>query len=385
MKRLYLPLIVVCLLVAGQALAADNAFDPPLATHPVWSAELPVDLDRLVPAPGLGLMLAVSCDGDVCAYDAAGELKWTYASGILGVDVEVDADGNIWLFDSPEVAVLDANGEEVWRWIIEETPPTKRIHAAAAAIIDPNSSTVWGIEPDGGFAWGVHGLAPGTLLSRHLLDGAGQFIVEATDFDELTQQFICLQEDAYLAWRFDATPYAELPINAQYAWPRGDGSCLLAACTQPAELGGENGQYGPVVAVNAGGQLEWEYPELAYLFPPAAGGDGSCHLLLPDYTVRCLDRDGGERWTYRYDGKQRLHGCLSLPNGGAVVFTNDWDTGAADHSSELQAVVISNTGKPWGPLMLTGTDPMYQSQAILDDLLVLGDWSGKLQAYRWNE
>ncbi|MBN2080666.1 hypothetical protein JW859_00525 [bacterium] len=385
MHQIYLPLIVVFLLWAGPVLAADGRIDPPLRVVHSWTAELPVDLATLVPAPGLGLILAVTCDGDVCAYDSEGTQRWIYASGILGVDVEVAADGRIWLFDAPEVAVLDADGREVWRRIVAETPPLKRIRYAAATLIDPNSSTVWGIQSNGDYAWGVHGLAPSTLLSRHLLGAGGQFIVEATDFDELTQEFIALGADAYLKWRFDATPYTELPINVQYARPRADGSFLLATCTQPGELGGELGQYGPVVAVGADGRLEWEYPELAYLFEPAADGDGSCHLLLPDYTIRCIDRDGTERWAYGYNPAQRLHACLTRPNGGAVVVTNDWDAGAPDYSGELQAVAVSNTGKPWGPFVLVGTSPTYGCLVMQDGLLVCGDYLGRLAAYRWEE
>jgi hypothetical protein len=287
-------------------------------------------------------------------------------------------DGTLWLSDAAGIGQVDNTGK-LSMGTNTFAASEYTANPAAAAYVDLETGLIYGFDSTGGCTWESAALAPDLQLAS-LVPVAGEFVVEANDFDNATQAFIGLTTGAEVVWRFDATKYGQMPVVGQYPVLRADGSLLLAAVTHGGDIGGEGGEYGPLLSLNAGGELEWQYQESAYLLTYFPSADGSVHVVLPDYTIRRVDRDGRDVWAYSCDREDYLWDCLTQRDGGALVFFRLSD-GEMFEQPTLRVVRLSADGAVAGEWRLSRPEDTYWYLRQLGDLLVCLDGDYRLAAF----
>jgi len=367
------------LVLAGIATArpANAQQDLPVLA-PAWEMHSEDGYVFLEGWPDCERVFVLTYPGDIQALDAVGDVAWSVNPGMSWPELAWASHNALWISDGAGIAQVDNTGELSFGTNMFAAGEYSG-NPAVAAYVDIETGLIYGFDSAGACTWESAALAPDLRLAS-LVPAAGKFVVEANDFDNATQAFIGLTTGAEVAWRFDATKYGQMPVVGQYPVLRADGSLLLAAVTHGGELGGEGGEYGPLLSLNAGGELEWQYRENAYLLTHFPSADGSVHVVLPDYTIRRVDRDGRDVWAYPYDREDYLWDCLTQRDGGALVCFRLSD-GEMFEQPTLRIVRISADGTVAGDWRLSRPEDTYWYLRQLGDLLVCLDGDYRLAAF----
>lgn len=370
-------MLITFSVVAAVAAAADSV---PAELDPAWVLEDEEGYLYLDAWPGGELVYASTMDGRIQAVDGGGRLHWSLKLDLSWPELACAPDGELWASDGLGLARADTNGKLVLSTsAFNGAAPDGAL--AAAAYVDIETGALYGIAAAGGRAWDGPRLAGDLRLVSLLPDAAGAFILEASDYTNSRQQFYGLGTDGAIVWSFDATAYGQMPIAGLYPVPRADGSLLLAPVTSSGDIGGQDGEYGSLLSLDRNGELEWEYPQHAYLlsFRPAA--NGAVDVVLPDYTIHRVGRDGTDSWQYAYPRDEILRDCLALPDGGALVCFS-WNDGQLFSTDTVRAVRLTPDGAVNGEYLLSQPQDVYWYMAPLGEMLVCLDGDYRLVGFK---
>jgi len=368
-------------------MVTEIAFLPPTAAQqtpaplePTWVLEDVEGYLYLDIRSGGELVYASTMDGRVQAVDASGNLNWSLSLNMSWPELACAPEGELWASDGLGLARINTAGDLVFS-SSAFTGDAPAGSPAAAAYVDLETGLVYGISAAGERTWEGPRLAGEMRLITLLPDASGVFIVEENDFANAHQQFFGLDTDGAVTWSFDATAYGEMPIAGLYPVPRADGSMLLAPVTSSGEIGGKQGEYGTLLSLDSSGKLEWEYPKNTYLLSYHAAPDGAVDVVLPDYTIHRVGRDGRDRWVYSHGKGESLRDCLVLPDGGALVCFSwtDWQPLLME---TVRAVRLSPDGAVVGEFLLSQPEDLYWYMVPLGDMLVCLDGDYRLVGFK---
>lgn len=322
--------------------------------------------------PGHDLLYVWSFAGDIYAIDPSGAVLWRGFMPDNTAWPTLNPDGDLWLVSPGNIRAYSRSGELLIDETVTEQPPQKRTGRAVVTMLSPDYDGICGANIDGDYAWSVYGLGETVFPVKSNINPGMYFLVDAMDFEDVRQEFYALDPWGSIKWSYDATELGNMPVVGMTPVIRRNGSLLLAQSVGTDAVNGEYGEPGVVVSLNVQGEYEWMYPEYVSLTTAHPARDGSVHVATSGCAVRCVNRDGSDRWEMQYDDTDLLLGNYTRPDGGLVMHLWAYIPGTddlyADYAARIDPAgdVVTESWLP-DPLDYYGYGMLFGESFVLTD------------------